>query len=143
VRTFPGRFDGTPQRTPWNESLRLTSTFETRLPYDAALSMQSRHVYGRAWALRRAYYDLALDGLPVQAPGADALPAWHEVDVALARTVRVAGTTASLSLSVLNALGQSNVLDAWLVPASVEGVRDRLDRRGVGRQLLLAARISR
>ena len=143
VRTFPGRFDGTQQRTPWNESLRLTSTFETRLPYDAALSMQSRHVYGRAWALRRAYYDLALDGLPVQAPGADALPAWHEVDVALARTVRVAGTTASLSLSVLNALGQMNVLDAWLVPSAVDGVRDRLDRRGVGRQLLLAARISR
>jgi hypothetical protein len=141
VRTFPGRFEGREQRTPWNESLRVTSSIEAQLPSDVALSVQSRHVYGRAWALRRAYYDLALEGLPVDAPGRDGLPAWHEVDVAIARSLRVGNARTVLSVSALNVLGRANVLDQWWVPADNAADDSRLSRTAVGRQLLVAMRV--
>jgi hypothetical protein len=143
VRTFPGRFDGRLTRTPWNESLRVTSSFEARLPADVSVSMQSRSVWGRAWALRRAYYDLALDGLPVDAPDADRLPAWHEVDLALGRTFRVAGAQAELSVSALNLLARANVIDAWLVPDTEGAAFTRAPRIGIGRQLLFTVRVRR
>lgn len=141
VRTFPGRFDGREQRTPWNESLRVTSSIESQLPGGVALSLQSRSVWGRAWALRRAYYDLALDGLPVDAPGRDALPAWHEVDVAFARPLRIGSARTTLSVSALNLLGRMNVMDQWLVPASNVTDVTRLSRTAVGRQLLVTMRV--
>jgi hypothetical protein len=141
VRTFPGRFEGREQRTPWNESLRITSSIESQLPGDVALSLQSRSVWGRAWALRRAYYDLALDGLPVNAPGGDALPAWHEVDVAVAREVRIGSARTVWSVSALNALGRANVMDQWLVPALNTAGNTRVSRTGVGRQLLVTMRV--
>jgi len=141
VRTFPGRFDGREQRTPWNESLRVTSSLELQLPAALSLSMQSRHVYGRAWALRRAYYDLALDGVPVSAPGDDRLPAWHEVDVALARPLRLGNANAVLSFSALNALGRGNVMDQWLVPDVAGSGNARVSRTSVGRQLLVTMRM--
>jgi hypothetical protein len=143
VRTFPGRFDGRLTRTPWNETLRLTASLEATLPGGVALATQSRSVWGRAWALRRAYYDLALPGLPVTTPEADALPAWHEVDLALTRAFAVAGAHAELSLSALNVLGRANELDAWLLPAAAGGPPTRAPRLGVGRQLLLAASVRR
>lgn len=141
VRTFPGRFNGREQRTPWNESVRVTSSVDARLPGDVALSLQSRHVWGRAWALRRAYYDLALDGLPVNAPGDDALPAWHEVDVALARPLRIGNARTVVSLTALNALGRMNVMDQWLVPAITATDATRVSRNAVGRQLLVTMRV--
>lgn len=141
VRTFPGRFDGREQRTPWNESLRVTSSVESQLPGGVALSLQSRHVWGRAWALRRAYYDLALDGLPVSAPGRDALPAWHEVDIAFARPLRIGSARTTLSVSALNLLGRMNVMDQWLVPASNVTDVTRQSRTAVGRQLLVTMRV--
>jgi len=141
VRTFPGRFDGREQRTPWNESLRVTSSVESALPGRVALSLQSRHVWGRAWALRRAYYDLALDGLPVTSPGRDALPAWHEVDVAVARPLRIGNARMVWSLSALNALGRANVMDQWLVPATSATDLTRVSRTAIGRQLLVTMRV--
>ncbi len=141
VRTFPGRFDGREQRTPWNESLRVTSSVESQLKGGVALSLQSRHVWGRAWALRRAYYDLALDGLPVDAPGRDALPVWHEVDVALARSVRIGNARTVVSVSALNALGQQNVMDEWLVPSSNVTNITRAPRYAVGRQFMVTLRV--
>jgi hypothetical protein len=142
VRTFPGRFGGREQRTPWNESVRVTSSVESQLPGDVALSLQSRHVWGRAWALRRAYYDLALEGLAVNAPGSDALPAWHEVDVALSRALRIGSTRTVLSLSALNVLGRSNAIDQWLVPDVSSNTVTRESRTAVGRQLLLTMRVA-
>jgi hypothetical protein len=143
VRSFPGRFDGRPTRTPWNESLRVTSSIEARLPGAFTLSMQSRSAWGRAWALRRAYYDLALAELPVTSPGNDRLPAWHETDVALARTFPIGGAHAALSLSALNLFARANVIDAWLVPSSESASFSRAPRIGVGRQLLFVARVHR
>ncbi len=142
VRTFPGRFGGREQRTPWNESLRITSSIESQLPGSVELSLQSRHVWGRTWALRRAYYDLAIDGLPVNTPGNDALPAWHEVDVAFARALRIGSARTVLSLSALNVLGRLNTIDQWLVPGFTDNSVARESRTAVGRQLLLTMRIA-
>lgn len=142
-RTFPSRFGGAAQRTPWNEPVRLMATLDAPLPADVRLSLQARSVYGRAWALRRAYYDLALDGLPVATPQDDRLPAWHDVDVALARDLRVGDWRTRVSLSALNVLGRANALDAWLVPAGNTSPSAQLARRSIGRQWLLGVELAR
>ena len=142
-RTFPSRFGGVAQRTPWNEPVRLMATLDAPLPAHVRLSLQARSVYGRAWALRRAYYDLALAGLPVATPQDDRLPAWHDVDIALARDVRVGAWMSRVSLSALNVLARANALDAWIVPVGGTNASSQHTRRSIGRQWLLGIELSR
>jgi hypothetical protein len=106
-------------------------------------SLQARSVFGRAWALRRAYYDLALADAPVTAPQNDRLPAWHEVDVAFGRDLRVGSWRTRVSLSVLNALARANAIDAWLVPDDATVAPAQLARRAIGRQWLLGVELGR
>lgn len=143
TRTFPSRFGERAQRTPWNEPLRVMASVDAAVPGGARLSVQARSVLGRAWAFRRAYYDLALSGLPVDAPGDDRLPAWHEVDASIARDLRIGAWRARASLSALNVLARANVLDTWLVPALESGAHARMSRRALGRQLLLGVELAR
>ncbi len=151
-RRFPGRFDEQFQPTPWNEPHRLTATVEWQPRGDLNVSATARSVFGRRWGLRRAYYDLALPGLPVGNPGADRLPATHEVDLGASQALRVASLDVALQLTVLNAFNRANVLDQWLdpVPGTTTGGGDSgtgtngfvaSPRAGVGRQLLFTVRM--
>ena len=142
-RTFPSRFDARAQRTPWNEPVRLMATLDAPLPAGVQLSLQARSVHGRAWALRRAYYDLALAGAPVTTPQDNLLPAWQEVDLALGRRVRLGAWQANVSLSALNVIARANALDAWLVPVNAVDPPETVMRRSIGRQLLLGVELAR
>ncbi len=144
-RTFPGRFDGLAQTTPWNESQRLITALEWRPAPGLSLSGQSRSVFGRGWALRRAYYDLAVDGLPVSAPGNDRLPTLHEVDVGLAQDIQVGRVRTAVQLTILNAFARANVVDRWIVSDS-HNVTDNttfgtIARNGIGRQFILGLQL--
>jgi hypothetical protein len=142
-RTFPSRFAERAQRTPWNEPVRLMATLDAPVAGGVRASLQARSVFGRAWALRRAYYDLALADAPVTAPQNDRLPAWHEVDVAFGRDLRVGSWRTRVSLSVLNALARANAIDAWLVPDDATVAPAQLARRAIGRQWLLGVELGR
>ncbi len=145
-RTFPGRFSEQMQPTPWNEPLRVTSEFAWQPSPPVELSVQSRTVWGRPWSLRRSYYDLMIDGLPVANPGSDALPLWQEVDLGASYDLSVRGLGAAVHLSVLNALGRGNVLDQWLDPSpSTDGgvSYTRTSRVAIGRQFVLSVRLQR
>ncbi|HSG48483.1 MAG TPA: TonB-dependent receptor, partial [Longimicrobiales bacterium] len=85
-RTFPSRFDGKRQPTPWSEPHRVT--LGARLPVwgGLALEAESRNVWGRTWALRRAYYDFLafhddMGVLPIGLPSEDRLPDLHQLDL--------------------------------------------------------------
>jgi hypothetical protein len=145
-RTFPGRFDGRAQPTPWNEPLRVTSAVAWQPRTSVELSAQTRSVWGRAWALRRSYYDLTIDGLPVNDPGDDQLPLWQEVDLGASYDLAVRGIGAAVHASVLNAFGRANVLDRWLDPApSTSGGAPytSVSRAAIGRQFVISVRLQR
>ena len=110
---------------------------------DLNLSAGTRSVWGRSWGYRRAYYDLSLAELPVRDPGADRLPALHELDLGGSYALRVGTLDLAVQLTVLNALDRRNVFDQWLDPVDASGrvkfVQSRTTQV-VGRQLLLTIR---
>lgn len=148
-RSFPSRFDGDRQPTPWSEPHRVA--LRTRLPvaFGVAAEVESRSVWGRTWGLRRAYYDfLALhqsaSGLPIGRPEEDRLPALHQVDLGLSWLGEVAGSLAEVRAEVRNALFGRQVLDYSLVRATTPGGEDEFQRRGrllPGAALIITARI--
>ncbi len=122
-RAFPSRFGGAAQPTPWNEPRRLEA--EARLPivYGLALEGESRTVWGRSWALRRAYYDFlpfASDGPPVGAPGDDRLPTLHQLDLGISWLGRVGSVLTEVRVQGVNLAGRQ-VLDYSLVRSGPEG----------------------
>ena len=126
-------------------------TLRARLPVRGGLAaeVESRSVWGRTWALRRAYYDfLSLHqssaALPIGLPGDDALPALHLVDLGVSWLGEVAGSITEVRAEVRNALFGRQVLDYSLVRASAPGGFDTYERRGrllPGAALILSARI--
>jgi hypothetical protein len=133
-RTFPSRFDGAPQPTPWNEPHRALLALDATpaaagwrvgpwaVPAGLRTSLRARGVWGRTWALRQAYYDLltvhsAGTGLPIGAPGAAGRPAVYEVDLGASWTRALrGGSRLEVGASVLNVLDRRNVLDYGLAP---------------------------
>lgn len=121
-RTFPSRFEGRRQPTPWSEPHRLT--LQARVPLGRGFSVdtESRNVWGRSWGLRRAYYDfLTLQGpsgeVEIGLPEEDVLPGLHQLDIGLAWMGEVLGSVSEVRAEVRNAQWKRQVLDYSLVPA--------------------------
>jgi len=148
-RTFPSRFQGERQPTPWSEPHRVV--LGGRLPVwgGLALEMESRHVWGRTWALRRAYYDfLAFHDtqgeLPIGSPDQDPLPALHQLDLGVSWLGRLGGSLAEFRAEVRNAQGDRQVLDYSLVEVTAPDGSMSYTRRPrllPGAALLLSLRV--
>jgi hypothetical protein len=155
-RTFPSRFDGALQPVPWNTPHRARLAIDvlpadvgraTGAPIAAALGamLRVRGTWGRTWALRQVYYDLLSlhgsgVGLPIGRPGDAPRPALYEVDAGVTWARRVAGARVEVGASVLDLLGQRNVLDYALAPAP-DGGFARVRRPVLGAQPVITARV--
>lgn len=149
-RTFPARFGGLAQPTPWNEPHRALVTLDVTPARSLMLSLRARGIWGRTWALRQAYYELLTTGpgvpagLPIGLPGNDALPAVYEADLGANWSTRIGGARVTFGAALLNALGRQNVMDQWLQPQAdgAGGVRYvPVPRAMLGRQPMVTVRI--
>ena len=113
-RTFPSRFDGRTQPTPWNQPHRLQASADVEVGGGFVARLRGRGVWGQTWAFRQAYYDFLAahsTNASVGLPEDDELPALYELDLGLGYTRQVAGTNVALTVDVLNVLDRANVLD--------------------------------
>jgi len=149
-RTFPSRFGGTMQPTPWNEPHRLSLAADWRPQATTLITMRARAVQGRSWALRQAYYDLlsvtgAGAGLPLANPGASDKPLLLTSDLGVARTLGVRAARVDVGLSVMNVFGRRNVLDYGLQrdgAAAADATYASIPRYLLGRQWSVTLRVS-
>ncbi len=115
-RSFPSRFGGERQPTPWNEPHRALISLEARPGSGFVMAARSRGTWGRTWGLRQSYYDLLTlgnlgAGLPITAPEDAPRPAILETDVGVTWTTRVGPWTTELGAAVQNVFNRRNVLD--------------------------------
>ncbi len=115
-RTFPSRFDGRLQPTPWNEPHRALMSLEVRPVGGWVFAARSRGTWGRTWGLRQSYYDLLTvgdlgEGLPINAPGDAPRPAILETDIGITWSTRVGPWRAEVGAAVQNVFNRKNVLD--------------------------------
>ena len=149
-RTFPSRFNGSSQPTPWNEPHRALVSLDLRPMSGVALSLRGRGIWGRTWALRDAYYALLTQGsggasVPVGLPGEAKLSAVYEADLGASWSVRMGAARVTAGAALLNALGRRNVLDVWLRPEAdgAGGVRyAQVPRVMVGRLPMLTLKVA-
>ena len=133
-RRSDARFGGRWVPAPWAEPVRATLGLDVLAVgrRDAGVLVRARAlgVWGRTWALRRAYYDV-LPALGVDAAGtvafdrpeADRLAPLLTVDVGVAATLPLGGDRrVELAVDVANALDRRNVLDWSLHPDAAGGV---------------------
>ncbi len=148
-RTFPSRFDGRMQPTPWSEPHRALVSVEARPGHGLLLAVRSRGTWGRTWALRQSYYDLLSigdlgDGLPITAPGDVTRPAILETDVGVTWSRRVGPWTAEFGAAVQNVFNRRNVLDYSLfrpVDVASEAAYDQVARYLPGAMPSLSLRL--
>jgi hypothetical protein len=148
-RTFPSRFEGRLQPTPWNEPHRALVSIEARPGDGWLLAVRSRGTWGRTWALRQSYYDLLSvgdlgNGLPVTAPGDAPRPAILETDVGLTWTTRVGPWRAEFGAAVQNVFNRRNVLDYSLfrpIDVASEAAFDQVARYLPGAMPSLSLRL--
>lgn len=124
-RTFPSRFDGRMQPTPWNEPHRALVSMEVRPGRGWTIAARSRGTWGRTWGLRQPYYDLLSvgelgNGLPLTPPGEAPRPAILETDLGVTWTTRMGPWRAEIGAAIQNVFNRRNVLDYSLIqPTSV------------------------
>lgn len=149
-RTFPSRFDGSFQPTPWSEPHRLALSGRLPVRGGLALEVESSTAWGRTWGLRRAYYDFltlhGTDGGPeIGTPVGDRLPALTLVDLGASWLGRLgSGPLAEIRAELRN-VGPAQVLDYSLArvegPAGTFSYR-RIERHLPATSLFLSARIA-
>jgi hypothetical protein len=150
-RTFPSRFDGQLQPTPWSEPHRAMAAAEVTVLPGLAVRAQARAVWGRSWGFRQAYYDVLAAhnseiGARIGTPESSSLPPLYEVDLGLTYVRQFAGTTVELVADVLNVLDRGNILDYGLRPAGEPGPAGSFvtqPRRMLGLHPMISIRIAR
>jgi len=137
-RTFPGRFDGRRESTPWNEPHRLDASVQWALGAGFSLQTQWTGIWSRSWGFRKAYYDY-LSSADVthnigyhrvqelyrlqnadpsfDQPSNDRLPTLLQIDAGVAYDAEFAGVRLQALLQVTNVLNRDNVVDQSLVPS--------------------------
>ncbi len=127
-RRSDGRFDGRWVPAPWAEPVRATLGLDVLAAgrRDAGLLVRARAlgVWGRTWALRRAYYDVlpalgveAEGPFPLDRPEGDRLAPLLTLDLGVAYALPLGdGRRAELAFDVANVLDRRNVLDWSLRP---------------------------
>ena len=133
-RRSPGRFGGRWVPAPWAEPVRATlglDVLAVRGRGGSGLTLRARAlgVWGRSWALRRAYYDVvgvsaaAVGAFALDRPDADRLPPLVALDVGASWTLELGpGRRVELALDVENVLDRRNALD-WSLRPEGDGVR--------------------
>jgi hypothetical protein len=121
-RTFPSRFDGEAQPTPWSEPHRVNVSMRLPVVGGWAVEAESGTVWGRTWGLRRAYYDFltlhGTDGGPeIDVPGDDALPTLQRLDLGVSWLGRVGGGPLTEFRAEVRDVGPRQVLDYSLARA--------------------------
>ena len=132
-RRSDGRFGGRWVPAPWAEPVRATAGLDVlaagrRDGTGLLVRAQALGVWGRSWALRRAYYDVvgvstrALGAFALDRPEADRLAPLVTLDLGLAYTQALGGARrVEVALDLANALGRHNVLDWSLRPDGTGG----------------------
>jgi len=147
-RTFPSRFGGAMQPTPWLEPHRALASMEFEPSTNTVLAVRTRGVWGRSWALRQNFYDLlglsaAGAGLSLDDPGSSSRPAIVETDIGARWTRAVVGARVEIGLAAQNVFDRRNVLDFGLRRASVDVSRyEMVPRHLPGRQFTVTLRVA-
>lgn len=120
-RRYPGRFDDRIVSAPWEQPLSLGANFDITLRDGLHALANWKGIWGRSWALRRAYYDyLALvdddpfPGYDLSRPGEQKLDPFSRFDLGLRGEQTVRGVTVEAQLNLVNVLGRRNVFDQSL-----------------------------
>ncbi len=143
TRTRPGSPVSTAIAVPWEEPHRLS--LDGRLNIGAfSLHSSARGVWGRKWALRRAYYDfLGAEesiGDQVLSPQDDVLPALLLADVSGAYRLSAGPIGLRLEAGIANVFNRHNVVDYSLEATGPQSAL--LSRTLPGRRLTFAVRVS-
>jgi hypothetical protein len=125
TRRYPDRFDGRRVPAPWTQPFRLTTTLDAPLTDGLRATARWQGIWGRPWALRRAYYDyLALvadetDFAPYDPdrPGDHILAPFARLDLGLAAETTWRTLTLDAEVRLVNALNRHNPFDWSLDPS--------------------------
>lgn len=123
-----GDFDGRLVPVPGNEPHALVLDAAVALGGGLRAGASGRGAWGRAWGLRRAYYDYlalfdgpdALAPFDLDHPEDHILPATYTLDLDLTLVRALAGTVVEVRGLVANVLDRRNVYD-WSLTATGEG----------------------
>ena len=149
-RRSDARFGGRWVPAAWAEPVRATLGLDVlawgrRDGTGLLVRARGLGVWGRAWAYRRAYYDVlpAAGSAPVAArPEDDRLPPRLALDVGLAYTRRLGGARrVEVAADVANVLDRRDVLD-WSLRPGPDGALAPVTRRLPGAQPSLRVRVS-
>ena len=150
VRTHPWPSGARRTPVPWNTPHRVVLDADTDLRPGLALYTGWTGAWGRAWGLRRFYYDyLLFESSPVSfapfdltRPEAQRLPPAYRLDLGLTLTHDGTLGRVQARVFVMNALDRANVYDRSLERLST-GALHLLDRALPGRHLVLSIRLDR
>ena len=153
-RRSPARFGGRWTAAPWAEPLRATAGLDVmalgrRGGDGLLLRARALGVWGRSWALRRAYYDVlpargtdALGTFRLDRPGSDRLAPLLTLDLGASYTHALGdGRRIELAVDVENALDRQNVLD-WSLRPDADGGFEAVTRTLPGIQPSVRLRIT-
>lgn len=123
TRRYPGRFNERSVPAPWSQPLRLTTGLDVSLTAPLQAHVDWQGVWGRPWALRRAYYDyLALAGdtrdlsYDLTRPGNQVLSPFSRLDLGLSAETRLRTFTLEARLNLVNVFDRHNAFDWSLDP---------------------------
>ena len=146
-RRYPGRFDGRYVPAPWEQPIRLSASLDVALIDGLHALGHWKGIWGRSWALRRAYYDYLapLDanrfpGYDLSRPGRQTLDPFSRLDLGLKGETTVGGVTLQAQLQVVNVLGRHNSFDQSLAPTGARPVPEFRTLPGRRAFLLLGLR---
>ncbi len=150
-RRSAARFGGRWVAAPWSEPVRATLGLDVvalgRREAGVLLRARGLGVWGRPWALRRAYYDVLpargvtrFGDLAFDRPEDDVLAPLLSLDAGIGYTGTLARTRIEVAFDVANLLGRRDVLD-WSLRLASGGGAETVTRTLPGRQPSLRVRI--
>lgn len=124
-RQYPERFDGRFVPAPWEQPVRLDADLGVALGRGVEARASGQGIWGRSWALRRAYYDYivptqgsdAFEGIDLSRPGDQQLAPMLQLDLALRSEWTLRGVGLRTQIGLVNALDRANPFD-WSLDTS-------------------------
>ncbi len=124
-RLYPARFGGRFVPAPWEEPYRLTADLGVELVEGVRATASWRGVWGRSWALRRAYYDflaqtrpdVAIGRFRLDRPGTQRLETYTRLDLGVTAGREIGALGVELRLAAMNVLDRANQFD-WALDTS-------------------------
>ncbi|MFO8233471.1 MAG: TonB-dependent receptor [Longimonas sp.] len=124
-RWYPGRFNEQFVPAPWEQPVRLDADVTVALGRGVDARMSGYGVWGRSWALRRAYYDYiahiqggnSFEGFDLRRPGQQQLAPMMRLDLGLGGEWEIKGVGLRAQISLINVLDRANPFD-WSLDTS-------------------------